>query len=311
MLYKARRELLLLALLLGLARAGVKEDFFQAGLSAKALALGGTAFGFGVDSLYSNPAGLAVIPGEYCGYTYKNSLEGLLDVMTLEYMRPRGRGAWGIGLIGMHNGGADKTEINEFDRPSVLGKFAERQVGISGAYAWPVWGDSAIGVGARYYHNQLDDGQGQAWGFFAGYIKKLRQDLLYGLSINNLSISGRPVSMPISWSTGHTDYFPLRISNSLAYRHKLLGWQSEFFGDAHLQQVNEEGRLELFYSLGAMVWVVPRIFNARCGLNDETISAGLGLRLWDRLGLDYAYLAHEYLGGSHYVSFSYQLGGSR
>jgi hypothetical protein len=277
-------------------------------LSAKALALGGTAFGFGVDSIYSNPAGLAVIPEEYYGYSYKNSFEGLIDTMTFEYMRPRGRGAWGIGIIQMNNGNADKTEIDEFDRPNVVGKFSERQVGVSGAYAVPVWGDSAVGAGARYYNAQMDGEQGQALGLFAGYVKKLREDWLYGLSVNNISIlSERPLSAPIVWSTGHTDYFPLRISNSLAHRRKIFGLTAEFFADVHIQEVNEDGRLEPFYSLGTMVWIAPRVFNIRFGLNDETISAGLGARLFNVIGLDYAYLSHEYLGGSHYLSVSYKL----
>ncbi|MDR1453246.1 MAG: hypothetical protein LBJ25_04660, partial [Candidatus Margulisbacteria bacterium] len=61
------KKAIALILLLGCSLAGIKEDFFHTGLSAKALALGGTAFGFGVDSIYSNPAGLAVIPEEYYG----------------------------------------------------------------------------------------------------------------------------------------------------------------------------------------------------------------------------------------------------
>ncbi|GBR72683.1 hypothetical protein NO1_0181 [Candidatus Termititenax aidoneus] len=127
--------------------------------------------------------------------------------------------------------------------------------------------------------------------------------------MNNFSIlSSRPLSTPIVWSTRHTDYFPLRISNSLAYRRKIFNFAAEFFADLHTQEVNEDGRFENFYSLGAMVWIAPRVFNVRLGLNDETISAGLGARLFDRLGLDYAYLAHEYLGGSHYISVSYTPG---
>ncbi|MDR1322863.1 MAG: hypothetical protein LBK68_00315 [Candidatus Margulisbacteria bacterium] len=303
------KKFLTFTLLLGCSWAGIKEDFFHTGLSAKALALGGTAFGFGVDSIYSNPAGLAVIPEEYYGYSYKNSFEGLIDTMTFEYMRPHRRGAWGIGLIQMNNGNADKTEINEFDRPEVVGKFSERQIGLSGAYAVPFGGDSAVGIGARYYNNQLDDEQGQALGFFAGYIKKLSAEWLYGLSVNNISLfSERPLSTPIVWSTRHVDYFPLRISNSLAHRRKIFGLAAEFFADLHLQEVNEVGRLEPFYSLGTMVWIAPRVFNVRAGLNDETISLGLGARLFDAIGLDYAYLSHEYLGGSHYISVSYRPG---
>ncbi|GBR72681.1 hypothetical protein NO1_0180 [Candidatus Termititenax aidoneus] len=160
------KKFILLAGLTALSLAGIKEDFFHTGLSAKTLALGGTAFGFGVDSIYSNPAGLAVIPDEYYGYSYKTSFENMVDTMTFECMRPQGRGAWGLGLIHMNNGDADKTEINEFDRPEVIGKFSERQIGLSGAYAWPIWGDAAIGFGARYYRNDLDGEYGQALGFF-------------------------------------------------------------------------------------------------------------------------------------------------
>ena len=295
--------------LITLSFAGIKEDFFHTGLSAKALALGGTAFGFGVDSVYSNPAGLAVIPDEYYGYSYKTSFENMLDTMTFEYMRPHKRGAWGIGLIHMNNSDADKTVINEFDRPDVVGKFSERQIGLSGAYAIPIWGDSAVGIGARYYRNDIDGEFGQSLGFFAGYIKRLKRNLLYGLSVNNFSIlSNRPLSTPITWSTSHTDYFPLRISNSLAYRRSIYGFQAEFFGDIHWQEVNEDGRMDLFYSLGSMVWIVPKLFNIRAGLNDENLSLGLGVRLAGAWGIDYAYLSHEYLGGSHFISISYKPG---
>lgn len=297
-----------LLIISGSGFSGIKEDFFHTGLGAKALVLGGTAFGFGVDSIYSNPAGLAVIPDEYYSYSYKTSYENMVDAMTFQYMTPYQRGAWGIGLIHMNNGNADKTEINEFDRPAVVGKFGERQIGLSAAYAVPLWGDSAVGFGARYYNNQMDGELGQAFGFFAGYVKKISFDWLYGLSINNFSLSPRMKSTPIVWSTGHTDYFPLRISNSLCHRRSLYGKQTEFFIDLHTQEVNESGTMASFYSLGSMVWLVPKTFNCRAGLNDETISLGMGLRLGEAWGIDYGYLSHKYLGGSHLFSFSYKPG---
>lgn len=303
-----KKTIFLIALLMSWTLAGIKEDFFHTGLSAKSLAMGGTAFGFGVDSIYSNPAGLAVIPEEYYAFSYKTAYENMIDIMNFQYMRPHYRGAWGIGFIHMNNGNADKTEVNEFDRPEVVGKFSERQIGISWAYAVPIWGDSAVGMGARYYNNQMDGEQGQALGFFAGYIKKLSFDWLYGLSINNFSISSRMKSTPIIWSTGHTDYFPMRISNSLTHRRYLFGKQAEFFIDLHTQEVNENGTMSTFYSLGSTVWLVPKIFNCRVGLNDETISVGLGTRFANTLGIDYAYLSHKYLGASHFISFSYKLG---
>lgn len=302
------RKIFLILVLVSCAWSGIKEDFFHTGLSAKALAMGGTAFGFGVDSLYSNPAGLAVIPEEYYAYSYKTAYDNLLDTMSFQYMRPYYRGAWGLGLVHMNNSDADKTEIDEFDRPLVVGKFSERQLGLSCAYAMPLWGDSAVGVGARYYNVQLAGEQGQSLGFFAGYIKQLAPEWLYGFSVNNLSLSSRLRSTPIIWSTGHTDYFPFRLSNSLAHRRYLFGKQTEFFVDLHTQEVNENGNMATFYSLGTMVWIVPKFFNCRAGINDENLSLGLGLRLWDVWGMDYAYVSHQYLGGSHFISFSYKPG---
>jgi len=295
----------ILLLSLSVSFAGIKEDFFHSGLSAKALALGGTAFGFGVDSIYSNPAGLAVIPDKYYTYSYKSNYDQMIGTMVFNYMDTHGRDAWGIGLIHMDNSNADKSIINEFDRPDVQGKYGERQIGISAAYAKPIWGDSAIGLGARLYLNQLDDESAYALGFYCGYIKKIRYDWLFGISINNISLSSRLLGTPINWSTGHVDYFPLKISTSIAHRKYLFKKQTEFFADIHLEEVTMDRNFEKFFSVGALVWFVPKTFNGRFGISDESFSLGAGLRL-NEWGIDYAYRNHQYLGNSHLISFSYK-----
>ncbi len=292
--------------LIFVVHAGVKEDFFQAGLGAKSAALGGTAFAFGSDSLFSNPAGLAVTPEKEFSCGYKSNFDGLVDTQHLSYAQPWQRGAWGVGLVYLNNVGADKTVVNEFDRPEVIGSFGENQTGLSLAYAHPVFGDSAVGLGLRYYQDILDEERASAYGLFAGYIKKINKNLLVGLSVNNIALT-QSLRSEITWSTGHVDYFPLRCSLSSIFLTNFLSNQTEFVGDVHFAEVNEQHEMATFYSLGALMWLAPQVFNIRCGFADESITVGAGLRAFG-FGLDYAFISHRTLGPSHLLSTRLEIG---
>lgn len=298
------RFLLILSMVffINLLNAGVKEDFFQAGLGAKSNALGGTAFAFGVDSLFSNPAGLAVLPEEYFSYSYKNNYESLVNSMVLGYTSPWRRGAWGVGAITMSNGNAEQTEVDEFDRPTVVGTFGEEQKGFCAAFSYPFGDKAAYGLGVRYYQNDFLDEQAKSLGLYAGVIKKFGRKVLLGLSFNNFSLSGSGRS-EINWSTGQVDQFPLRYSFSGAYLTTFFEKQTELFADIHYVEVNEAKELDQLYSLGAIYWFVPKIFNARLGRQDEVVSSGFGFRFFD-IAVDYAFLMHDYLGNSHLLSIS-------
>lgn len=234
-----RLLILLIVFFVSILNAGVKEDFFQAGLGAKSNALGGTAFAFGIDSLFSNPAGLAILPENFVAYSYKNSFDSMVNSMVVGYMQPYRRGAWGIGAITMDNGGADKTEVNQFDRPEVVGTFSEVQQGLSVAFAYPFGNNSAAGIGLQYYQNNFDTESAKSMAIYAGYIKKIKKNILLGLTINNFSFDDN-MRAKIKWTTGREDQFPLRYSFSAAYLTEVYDRRTEFVADVHYQDVNED-----------------------------------------------------------------------
>jgi hypothetical protein len=292
-----------IAILLSSAQlsAGIKEDFFLTGRGAKSFALGGTAFAFGTNALYTNPAGLAVLPEKTFSYSYQARFDNMVQQFSLGYMSPWNGGAWALGLIQMNNGNADKTINNGSNRPQVIGSYGETQTGLSVAAGIPVGGnDWAIGFGLQQYFNQIDVESAYATALSLGIIKKWGDNLLLGISAHNLALSER-LHAPIQWSTGQRDYFPLRISTALAWMLNFGEFKYEWYLDMHTIEVAQDLKMVNFYSTGALLWLVPKTMSLMFGYGQEQLSAGLGLYLAG-FSLDYAFLNHPSLGSNHLFS---------
>ena len=189
--------------------------------------------------------------------------------------------------------------------PQWIGSFGETQTGLSFALGFPFWFETALGIGVQQYINKLDTESAQSTGISLGLIKKWGDSFLMGVSIHNLSLlEGGHAS--IQWSTGHRDYFPLRITSSIAWMQKIFAFQTEWYLDAQTTELAENAPMLTTYSGGSLIWFIPKTMNVMLGYKQDQASIGFGLFL-SSFSLNYAFIHHPVLGGNHMISLGLNL----
>ena len=143
-------------------------------------------------------------------------------------------------------------------------------------------------------------GEHTAWGY--GLDVGLLVAPAYGLT---LGVNVRDVSWTVvSWDTGAKDRIRPSLEIGMAYRVGVPFLKGQFTWAVGSGRLGEEGREEGTEGMNAGVeYRYGDLLAVRLGSEQKNLTAGAGLR-YDRFGVDYAFLGHEALGGTHRVSAS-------
>jgi len=148
----------------------------------------------------------------------------------------------------------------------------------------------AFGFTFNYQSVSIADyGSAAALGFDVGILVSLLDHFRWGMAILN-------VNAPTLGSSGEP--LPRRFSTGLSYQ---PGNRCAFFCD-----INKDSGFSPDVRGGFEFWIVDA-FACRAGMSDDPseISWGIGLR-WEKFELDYAYVSHSDLGGSHLATITFR-----
>ena len=281
-------------------------SFVRDGVGARAFGLGGAfvSIADGVSTTVWNPAGLAQLKGLNFGGMYTDKFgQGI-------YFQSLGATAkiadFGVGLsmvrssiedIPYHGDGEGGyfSETQTLVLASLgydLGSIVELQTGPVSALL--------VGGNAKYYSHNLLEGRGSGVGFDLGALLTLSYDWgTVSLGFMSEDIGGTG----LKW-TG-TDHNPVnnvpwinKLGVSLGLLDQSLRLASSIdvaIGRSHLNRLH----------LGAEYWLIPEL-GGRAGViigadGSRQFAAGGSIK-WHGISLDYAYVPHAVLGGSHILS---------
>ncbi|MBI4546563.1 MAG: hypothetical protein HY707_01180 [Ignavibacteriae bacterium] len=252
--------------------------FEQKDLGARAAGLGGSFVGLSDDvwAIAFNPGGLSQLKRREVSFFYSPQPFGLSELST---------GAVAVALpinVGVIGAAARKYGFDLY-----------REVSGTVSYSNTL---SSVGVGINLnYHSVSISKYGSAGtiGIDVGIIIKIFDQLHWGMTATNINSPTIGVSnekLPQSFSAGLA-YVPLKnLTFALDYHKQLKFDPSPRFGFEY--------------------WIVE-VLAIRSGVSDapSQYAGGAGIR-YSMFQIDYAFITHQELGGTHQVSISLRWGGS-
>lgn len=286
-------------------------DFLRLGVGARALGMGSSFVAISDDATagYWNSAGLpklrrneiALMHSEQFGGIVKNDYGGIV-------LPFRSSESFGLGLIRIGVDGIKYTVLQDprealspTNRPQVARIVNNADYALLLSYGRFVREDLSMGVGVKLIRRSI--GGNSAFG--------------YGVDIGLLWLAGRGISLgtnlrdatstSIVWDTGNHDRILPSMSLGVAYSRPLHFANSRLTLSAGAEAETEKSggdRSNLF--AGGLEYWYRNIVALRVGSYQGKLTAGAGLRLYNRVGLDYAFLQNRDLDDTHRVSASVQ-----
>jgi hypothetical protein len=280
--------------------AGLAQPVDQAGVGARALAMGSAYVGVADDStaLMWNAAGLASLKSMDISLHHNS---GLADAVqeTLLFAGPLGGlGAFGAGFNYVNNGSFEGRDASG----NLTSDFNAGSLGFQAGWGSAVTTGLSLGAALKASSQSLG---GQTYSSFAGDVGGLWEPLLgVRLGLNYANI-GTPVG-------GSTKANGLRLGASfnipIDKDALLLAASTQLDpGGVNRVQVGAEGSLSSMFFLraGYQINLAEQGFD---GFSGATFGGGFSV---SQLRLDYAYLPFGDLGASQRVSLAYEFGGPK
>jgi hypothetical protein len=262
-------------------------DFMETGLSARAMAMGNamTAGGRGIETVYHNPATLAL---NTCQYEWTSGLVNNFDLVDRRAL------GFAIGKYGFTLGNSEisrisRTSWGDDDRPIENGTFSSSQYQYACTYADQLNFEWLYGITLKCYTWQIDKYTANGLGLDIGGLYRFpkpifNSTLICGMSIHNF---GRT---QINWSTGHKDTIPITLTSGATIYSALFD-RTLVFSSELVQEEYEPLQIRN----GAEYWLAEKIFCVRGGTDLGKFTIGIGLRYMD-LSIDYAQADYSDLG---------------
>jgi len=248
--------------------------FEQGSMGARPAAMGGAYVASGEDAwlVFFNPAGLAYNASFNASVFSSAAPYGLTELSTtgLAVSVQPGFGTFGAGI-----------------RRYGFSLYRELSCGISYARSTEAL---AFGFTFNYQGVSIENyGSAATLGVDVGILVSLPDHLRWGMAILN-------VNAPTIGSS--REPLPRRFSTGLSFQ---PGNRCAFFCD-----FNKDPGFGPNLRGGFEFWIVDA-FALRAGMSDDPseISGGIGLR-WEKFELDYAYVSHSDLGGSHLATLTFR-----
>lgn len=250
------------------------------GMGARALGMGGAFIAVADDAntVYYNPAGLALIEGRHVTSLYTNQY-GAAGYMALGYAQKN----IGAGVLLLDASGIEATD--EF--ANVTGYFGMREYTAIGAYGVTVWPNLSLGGAVKHYSQSLPGNIGTG---ITGDV-----GLLYDAGVIKVGAVARNVLGSVHYTSGETDSFDRSWGVGVSTRPipgLLIAADAVVKGEYTLHAGAE-------YLLGN----VALRGGAMWGGGGTSYTAGLGV-VMPGFSVDYAYQTHNLLPDSHRLSLN-------
>ncbi len=296
------KALLILAIL-SFSQGKYAGEPFSFGAGARGGGIGGAmaAVTDGVASLLWNPAGLSGISGKELMFTHMSSFSGLLS--TDNFLGGVRRGDWSFaaGISLLSSSGLTRTEYDTVSGRIVpVGEFGYRVTSLFLGFS-----KGMVGVTVKALQEAIDTITAIGIGMDVG-IQKKAGALSFGAVIHDLTAT------PIVWSTGRKEFVLPNLRLGAAYTYRALTSVAE--AEIRVEGMNASatfglGAVSIDPHIGIELKIGQKIFNEgdyfsiRAGIDRTIPTFGAGFRTkWATI--DYAFITHSVLGGSHRMSIT-------
>ncbi|MBN1425368.1 PorV/PorQ family protein [Candidatus Fermentibacteria bacterium] len=296
---------------------GAGTQFLSMGAGARSIGMGSavSALGGDLESVYWNPAGIALIEGTAAGFTH-TMLYADMSLEDAAVAVPAMDGVIGISGLAFLSGKIDETTE---EMPDGTGEtFSANAMAVTVSYARMMTDKFSAGLSFRVIREALADVSATSWGFDLGGAYNVGWNLRLGFAVANfgpdMQLSGDALEQTWGndeWSDTQKDDVPTLLQSEpypmpmafragMAYDLSLgtMGMLTACVEGSH--PVDQDETL----ALGAQYGYDGRYF-LRAGyntINNMQWSAGAGVRIpagGTDLSVDYCYQQHEYLNGVH------------
>ncbi|MBN2410940.1 PorV/PorQ family protein [candidate division KSB1 bacterium] len=252
-----------------------------------------------VNSLYYNPASIAVIGKRTASFTYLNDL---LDFNSgfIGYVHPRmGLGNFGFSVLYKDYGQFDK--MDQYGQE--MGTFGANSISLNASYAITAAENLYIGATGKYIRASIENYSADAVALDAGVMYVMpKHELTFAAGIYNLGTATSAFvetkdDLPLCLRAGFSKklaHLPLLLSAN-AYKYSDEAWQAAIGGEFTL---SDYVLLRLGYDfIGRKMHV---------DASDDTFAGaaiGLGF-LWKQIKIDYSYTSYGVLGSLNRFTIS-------
>ncbi len=275
--------------------------YFAAGAYGTGMGSAMTPISKGVSSLMWNPSGLARMDGKQVMLDHASSFSGMVSVNSI--MGGMKKGAWGFaaGLYMVSSAGLTRTSYDTTSGTVIpVGEF---DYNFSTVYFGAAKG--GFGIAIKAVHENIDTITAIGIGLDIGVQKEIG-GVRVGAVVHDLS------STPIIWSTGKKEAVLPNARLGIAYSYRWLTSVAEAeirFENIRAASTFNIGIMSVDPHIGVEARIEKKVindgdhFSVRAGL-DRTIPAfGAGFSTkWATI--DYAFLSHTALGGSHRITIT-------
>ncbi len=304
-----RITLFLLLSVSSTALAGTGEAgfaFLKIGVDARAAGLGEAASAMASDAsaAFWNPAGLAFVSRSGVVFTHNRWIEDVTHNFVGFTWR---RGGQTFALHYIATGVSDIELRDETASAEPLAYFDSHELSLGLSYARPIGDRWSTGVTVRYTYERIQNSV-QALGFDAGvwyraYSGHDGSDDRWriGLSVANLGFSGKLVDERVDLPV------LVRLGSSYDVMHDLQTRDRLSVACDVVKPLEESTRVHagLEYACRGKAFLRA---GYQLGYEARSFSAGVGVSVWERLRLDYAFVPMKYnLGATHRVSAAFDL----
>ena len=287
-------------------RVRFSGDPLLVGAGARSLALGGAYVALSEDAtaVYWNAAGLARLERGEVQAQHTEQFGGIVNNDLLTFVLPTRAGGLGVGITRVSVDGVRITRLEDEGRP--LGPDNRPEVASTagtsdhvlylgfGKTIRPRW---SVGSTIKIVWRNLVVGSGSGFGFDAGLRFDASPDLTAAIVIRDLTRTS------ISFDTGSRDKISPSLLAGLAYRKAVLSGTFTSSVSVHLNEDVASEESSQAQKLG-LEYAHKNGLAFRLGLNGRQFTAGGGLRVARRFGVDLAFLEDADLDNTFRISAS-------
>jgi len=283
-------------------------ELLSLGVGARAAGMGNAFVAVSNDASasYWNAAGLSLLGRSEALLMHAERFAGLVNYNLVSYARPLQQEA-GLGVLVFRLGidGIKYTELEDpgeplsaANRPRVKRTASSADYVVYLAYGRRLRERLSLGGSAKLIRRKIGDNTAFGYGVDVGLLYLLGP-VSVGLNLRNLT------SSPVHWDTGTMDRILPSVDFAVAYTQPIAILGSKLTGTIGTYQDKDFSGLNGADALNlGLECKHSDALAVRIGSTLGKLTAGLGLRFYDRAGVDYAFSQHRQLGNSHRLSVS-------
>ncbi|HID95899.1 MAG TPA: hypothetical protein EYP53_07580 [Candidatus Latescibacteria bacterium] len=313
---RLNRLVTVFALVLSLTRWGVVSasvryagDFLWLGTGARAETFGSVFVALSNDATagYWNPAAIPRLDTAELILSHSERFAGIVKSDFAGCVLPAG-GTGGFGISLLRTGVDDikytrlqvpREALSSTNRPEVYRVVGNTDYAFYLSYGRSVRGDISIGSSVKIIRRKIGDDTASGYGIDVSVLYEPISGLSVGISL--CDITSTTVEW---WDTGARDVILPSLRMGVAYSRSVPFLKSRVAGGVGTQR----GREVPDKSINAgLEWWYRDLVALRLGVQRRHFTAGVGLRIYRRVGIDYAFLQHEELDDTHRISLSFKL----